>query len=103
MAPSTLPFSPPSGHSHKGSVIDCPMFRLLPPPLQEESKDKTHLLQYLHALPVEEVGIPEYFPQLERKMGDMKNPNQPDLPHQGRALYPCLPGHIGYSGLLHSH
>ncbi len=75
MAPSVLPFSPPSGHSHKGSVIDCPMFRLLPPPLQEESKDKTHLLQYLHALPVEEVGIPQYVPKLDRKMGDMKNPN----------------------------
>ena len=75
MAPSTLPFSPPSGHSHKGSVIDCPMFRLLPPPLQEESRDKTHLLEYLHALPVEEVSIPQYVPKLDRKMGDMKNPN----------------------------
>jgi len=56
-------------------MIDCPMFRLLPPPLQEESKDKAHLLEYLHALPVEEVGIPQYFDKLDRKMGDMKNPN----------------------------
>jgi flagellar protein FlaI len=43
--------------------------------LQEESKDKTHLLQYLHALPVEEVGIPQYVPKLDRNMGDLKNPN----------------------------
>jgi flagellar protein FlaI len=51
------------------------MFRLLPPPLQEESKDKVHLLEYLHSLPVEEVGIPDYVPTLDRKMGDLKNPN----------------------------
>ena len=51
------------------------MFRLLPAPLQEESKDKLHLLEYLHALPVEEVGIPEYVPKLDRKMGDLQSPN----------------------------
>ena len=51
------------------------MFRLLPAPLQEESKDKLHLLEYLHALPVEEVGIPEYVPKLDRQMGDLKSPN----------------------------
>ena len=75
MAPSVLPFSPPTGHSHGGGVVDCPMFRLLPPPLQEESKDKVHLLEYLHALPVEEVGIPDYVPKLDRTIGDLKNPN----------------------------
>jgi len=75
MAPSVLPFSPPNGHSHRGGVVDCPMFRLLPAQLQEESKDKVHLLDYLHALPVEDVGIPEYVPKLDRKISDIKNPN----------------------------
>ncbi|MFQ6027757.1 MAG: type II/IV secretion system ATPase subunit [Dehalococcoidia bacterium] len=74
MAP-TLPFSPPKGHSHKGGVTDCPVFRLLPAPLQEESKDKGHLLEYLHALPVEDVGIPDFYPTLDRSMGDLKSPN----------------------------
>jgi flagellar protein FlaI len=48
---------------------------MLPEPLQEESRSKMHLLEYLHALPVEKVGIPEFFPTLDRSMGGMKNPN----------------------------
>jgi flagellar protein FlaI len=48
---------------------------MLPEQLQEESRSKTHLLEYLHALPVEKVGIPEYVPKLDRSMGGMKNPN----------------------------
>jgi archaeal flagellar protein FlaI len=75
MAPSTLPFTPSDSHGHKGGLTDCPAFRLLPPPLQEESRSKVHLLEYLHALPVEEVGIPEFVPKLDRSMGGMKNPN----------------------------
>ncbi len=73
--PPALPFTPPkSGHSHKGGVTDCPVFRLLPENLQEESKDKGHLLEYLHVLPVEEVGIPDYYPALTSSLGDLKNP-----------------------------
>jgi flagellar protein FlaI len=75
MAPSTLPFTPAQSHGHKGGLTDCPAFRLLPPPLQEESRNKAHLLEYLHALPVEEVGIPQYVPKLDRSMKDLKNPN----------------------------
>ena len=56
-------------------MTDCPAFRLLPEQLQEESKDKTHLLEYLHAMPLDDVGIPEFVPKLERSMGDIKNPN----------------------------
>jgi flagellar protein FlaI len=48
---------------------------MLPETLQEESRSKTHLLEYLHALPVEKVGIPKYVPKLDRSMGGMKNPN----------------------------
>lgn len=75
MAPSALPFTSTTSHGHKGGMTDCPAFRLLPAPLQEESRDKTHLLEYLHALPLEEVGVPQYVPKLERSMGDLKNPN----------------------------
>ena len=56
-------------------MTDCPAFRLLPPPLQEESKDKAFLLEYLHSMPIDEIGIPQFVPALERSMGDMKNPN----------------------------
>ena len=76
MAPSTLPFTPTAeNHGHQGGMTDCPAFRLLPPPLQEESRDKALLLDYLHAMPLDEVGIPQFVPKLDRSMGDLKNPN----------------------------
>jgi flagellar protein FlaI len=76
MAPSTLPFTAStSEHAHKGGLTDCPAFRLLPAPLQEESRGQAHLMEYLHALPLEQVGIPQYVPKLDRSMRDMKNPN----------------------------
>lgn len=76
MAPSTLPFIPlAENHGHKGGMTDCPAFRLLPPPLQEESKDKAFLLDYLHSMPIDQIGIPQFVPKLERGMGDLKNPN----------------------------
>jgi flagellar protein FlaI len=75
MAPSGLPFEVAPSHAHKGDIASCPAFRLLPAPLQEECKDKAHLMEYLHALPMETIGVPQYFPKLDRKMGGMKNPN----------------------------
>ena len=56
-------------------MTDCPAFKMLPEPLQEESKDKGFLLDYLHAMPMDEVGIPEFVPALERSMSDLSKPN----------------------------
>ena len=70
-----LPFQAKGGHSHRGGVTDCPVFKLLPAPLQEQSKTNEFLLDYIHMLPVEEVGIPEFYEELDRKLGDLKNPN----------------------------
>lgn len=75
MAPSTLPFTPiAESHGHKGGMIDCPAFRLLPAPLREEAKDKASLLEYLHSIPMDVTGIPQYVPKLDRSI-DTKNPN----------------------------
>ena len=70
-----LPFEVKGGHSHQGGVTSCPVFKLLPAPLQEQSKENEFLLDYIHLLPVDEVGIPEYHSKLERSLGDKKNPN----------------------------
>ena len=70
-----MPFEVQGNHSHQGDVTNCPVFRMLPKPLQEESKANSALLDYIHLLPVDQVGVPEYHPQLERKLGDLKNPN----------------------------
>ena len=75
MSVGTLPFEVKGGHSHQGSVTDCPVFKMLPAQLQKESKDHQFLLDYIHVLPIEEVGIPEFYDELDRKLGDKKNPN----------------------------
>ena len=75
MGVGVLPFEVKGGHSHQGGVTNCPVFKLLPAPLQQESEANEFLLDYIHLLPVDEVGIPEYYPELGRNLGDKKNPN----------------------------
>ena len=75
MAAGVLPFAVQAGHSHQGKANGCPLFKLLPPALQKESESSEILLDYIHMLPIDKVGIPEYYPELNRKMGDIKDPN----------------------------
>jgi len=56
-------------------LAKCPIYPKLPAPLQAACKGNLHLLQYLHMLPVADIGIPEYYEKLERSMKGMKNPN----------------------------
>ena len=50
-------------HAHRGGdTFDCPLSRMLPDPLQEQSREKPHLWSYLHGLPIEESGVPQYGP-----------------------------------------
>ena len=75
MGVGILPFEVKEGHSHQGGVTNCPVFKMLPAPLQQESEANGFLLDYIHLLPVDEVGIPEYYTQLDRNLGDKKSPN----------------------------
>ena len=73
---SNLPFtSEGTNDQHGPGVEQCSLQRLLPPALQERTAQAPHLLDYLHQVPVAEVGIPEYYPELNRKLGDLKQPN----------------------------
>jgi len=75
MSVAALPFEVQKGHAHSGGVTSCPMFKLLPEPLQREAEANAFLLDYIHLLPLEEYGVPEFYTELDRKMGDMKDPN----------------------------
>ena len=57
------------------SLADCPTYRTLPDQLQETCKKNLHLLQYLRALSVGDIGIPEYYEKLNRSMRSIKNRN----------------------------
>ena len=54
---------------------ECGLFRTLPPALQEACRINTHLMEYLHMIPMEETGVPQYFPELSRKAGEVKKRN----------------------------
>ena len=75
MQQTDLPFAVPKGHSHPGGIASCPVFQMLPDTLQQEVQNSTILQTYIHMVPLQEVGIPEYYPELNRGMMDMKDPN----------------------------
>ncbi len=44
-------------------------------PLKTACIENPHLFDYINGLPLEEIGMPEYAPELSRKMGESKQPN----------------------------
>lgn len=73
-----LPFSQ-NGHSaesHNGQgLLECGLYKLLPAPLQEVTRENLHLLEYLHHVPLKEMGIPQFYPRLTPDMQGMERPN----------------------------
>ena len=71
-----LPFdrveNPPDPHEN---LYDCGLYKLLPEAIQEACQSNIQLLEYLHMVPLDDTGIPEYYPEVSRKLGDLKNRN----------------------------
>jgi archaeal flagellar protein FlaI len=57
------------------NITSCPIYGQLTPELQEQCQTKLHLLQYLHALPLDEIGMPQYHAKLNRSLKNLKNRN----------------------------
>jgi len=73
---SNLPFGGEgTNHEHGAGVEQCSLHSLLPPPFQERTAQSPHLLEYLHQVPIGEVGLPDFYPELNRKLGDLRHPN----------------------------
>jgi flagellar protein FlaI len=59
-----------------GAALEkCPIYKDLPPDFQQAGKESPHLLQYLRMLPIEKIGIPQYFVKVTRAQKGNKNPN----------------------------
>jgi flagellar protein FlaI len=72
----TLPFPRENkADSHDAGFANCELFKTLSPELQTACESHPFLLEYLHMVPVKEVGMPEFVPELARKMGENKKPN----------------------------
>jgi flagellar protein FlaI len=57
------------------SLEKCPIFPKLPAEFQEVCKENLHLLQYLHTIPTEKIGIPQYYETVTRSLKGTKDPN----------------------------
>ncbi|HTY81769.1 MAG TPA: type II/IV secretion system ATPase subunit [Dehalococcoidales bacterium] len=59
-----------------GAALEkCTIYPQLPPDFQQACKDSPHLLQYVHMLPVEKIGMPQYCEKVGRAQKGNKNPN----------------------------
>ena len=78
--PQVLPFENPSeqpandDHS-RGVAVQCPLHNILPAELRERAEQSPHLMSYLHKVPMADYGVPEYHAEVNRKMGDIQEPN----------------------------
>ena len=71
-----LPFTDSSkADAHEEKLFQCGLYRMLPRAMQEATQESVHLLEYIHMIPIETVGVPQYYPELTRKLGDLKEPN----------------------------
>jgi flagellar protein FlaI len=73
---TNFPFKPKKydGHDHS-NLKTCNLYKLLPPEVKKEVETNLHLLEYLHILPIDTMGIPRYIPKLESKHGEMQDSN----------------------------
>ena len=71
-----FPFSPENkADKHDKAFFEqCSLYKMLPAPLQEVTQSGAHLLEYLHIVPMGELGVPQYYEQPTRKLAD-----QPDM------------------------
>ena len=58
-----------------GNEAQCPIHNLLSPELREHADDAPHLMSYLHRAPLAEHGVPDFYAEASRKLGDIKDPN----------------------------
>jgi len=73
---TNFPFKPKKydGHDHS-NLKTCNLYKLLPPEMKAEVEKNLHLLEYLHILPIDTMGIPRYVSKLESKHGEIEDPN----------------------------
>jgi len=73
-----LPFEPREVESHDddGDLTRCGIYRILPDDMKKEVEKNPHLLEYLHIVPIDKVGIPMFVRKLDKKKhSKLENPN----------------------------
>jgi archaeal flagellar protein FlaI len=92
MAITTLPFTIAKNTDAENESIQADVFNDLPDELKKVTGEYPHVLAYLSRMPFAEFGIPQYAPELNRKMGDIKRPNIIYPAHRNAVFIHILPG-----------
>jgi flagellar protein FlaI len=108
---ATFPYEVESSDTaHGGDPFACTLYKMLPEPMQQSSRKDLYLLEYLHQVPVDKVGIPEYHTRLSGKLGEKESINLiypvegglyihvMDDPEGGRAYYIAVEPTMGSAG-----
>ena len=69
-----IPFAQEAIH-YRPAKKGTPFLPGFPQELREAAQEKAYLAAYLNALPVNEIGIPAYYPKLERSLGKLARRN----------------------------
>ncbi|MGD0905845.1 MAG: type II/IV secretion system ATPase subunit [Terracidiphilus sp.] len=75
MVTATEPAAIKENRESYQETVQVNIFEGLPEAFKRVVTENAHLLEYLKQLPIAEIGMPEYCPELTRKMGDNKKPN----------------------------
>jgi len=70
-----LPFEPLKVEGSPEELFNGGLFAVLPDDFKKAAKEKPFLLQYLHMIPLEEIGVPKFYAKLPRNLSDEKSPN----------------------------
>jgi flagellar protein FlaI len=70
-----VPFPHTNETDEEHNEGNCSLCRDMSPELRAEALKYPHLHRYLHWLPTEEFGVPEYHEKINRKLGDVEQPN----------------------------
>ncbi len=74
MPKNLIPFETQGEAGSPVSVLsEDELYRWLSEGLREQCQQHSHLRDYLRLIPIEEIGMPEYFSKLSRGLGDKKN------------------------------
>jgi flagellar protein FlaI len=66
-----LPFAASEQAVDNCGGSQCTIQSLLPEALQQRAQAAPHLLHYLHLVPIKDMGVPDYFEALNRKLEDL--------------------------------
>jgi len=75
MARAVLPFSYDDADVSCDHGSQCSLNSILPKPLQKAYQENGFLADYLHLVPMGDIGVPDYYPKLNRRLKDLEERN----------------------------